>query len=70
MTSANKVYQKQGRTGMEGMTRGELAKRTSLSMATIRYYEDSGILPVPGRVANGYRIYSEDYLVKIPADKE
>ncbi|OKP85067.1 transcriptional regulator [Paenibacillus helianthi] len=50
---------------MEGMTRGELAQRTGLSMATIRYYEDSGILPVPGRLANGYRIYSEDYLVKI-----
>ncbi|OKP98868.1 MerR family transcriptional regulator [Paenibacillus sp. P46E] len=50
---------------MEGMTRGELAKRTGLSMATILYYEDSGILPVPGRLANGYRIYSEDYLVKI-----
>ncbi|WP_083609432.1 MerR family DNA-binding transcriptional regulator [Paenibacillus sp. P3E] len=55
---------------MEGMARGELAQRTGLSMATIRYYEDSGILPVPGRLANGYRIYSEDYLVKIPADKE
>ncbi|MGN7763138.1 MerR family DNA-binding transcriptional regulator [Paenibacillus sp. 22594] len=26
---------------------GELAKRTGLSMATIRYYEDSGILPSP-----------------------
>ncbi|WP_083606912.1 MerR family DNA-binding transcriptional regulator [Paenibacillus helianthi] len=55
---------------MEGMARGELAQRTGLSMATIRYYEDSGILPVPERLANGYRIYSEDYLVKIPADKE
>ncbi|AIQ16099.1 MULTISPECIES: MerR family transcriptional regulator [unclassified Paenibacillus] len=50
---------------MEGMTRGELAKLSGVSMATIRYYEDSGILPVPGRVANGYRIYTEDYLVKI-----
>lgn len=37
---------------MEGMTRGELAKRTGLSMAAIRYYEDSGVLPVPARIAN------------------
>ena len=34
---------------MEGMTRGELSKRTGLSMATIRYYENSGILPAPKR---------------------
>jgi MerR family copper efflux transcriptional regulator len=50
---------------MEGMTRGELAKQTGVSMATIRYYEDSGILPLPARIANGYRVYSEDYVVKI-----
>lgn len=50
---------------MDGMTRGELAKRTGVSMAAIRYYEDSGILPGPGRTANGYRIYTEDYLVKL-----
>lgn len=55
---------------MEGMTRGELAKRTGLSMATIRYYEDSGILPAPKRVANGYRIYTDDYLVKIKFIKD
>ncbi|WP_244281060.1 MerR family transcriptional regulator [Paenibacillus jilunlii] len=34
-------------------------------MATIRNYEDSGVLSVPARIANGYRIYTEDYLVKI-----
>lgn len=55
---------------MEGMTRGELAKRTGLSMATIRYYEDSGVLPAPLRVANGYRVYSDDYLVKIKFIKD
>ena len=55
---------------MEGMTRGELAKRTGLSTATIRYYEDCGILPVPDRTAKGYRIYSEDYLVKIKFIKD
>ncbi|WP_308424242.1 MerR family transcriptional regulator [Paenibacillus albidus] len=47
------------------MKRGELAKRTGISTATIRYYEDQGILPAPKRGENGYRVYSEDYLVKI-----
>ncbi|WP_251037508.1 MerR family transcriptional regulator [Paenibacillus albidus] len=47
------------------MKRGELARRTGISTATIRYYEDHGILPAPKRGENGYRVYSEDYLVKI-----
>ncbi|WP_339203913.1 MerR family transcriptional regulator [Paenibacillus sp. FSL K6-3182] len=55
---------------MEGMTRGELAKKTGLSMATIRYYEERGLLPAPRRVASGYRIYSDDYLVKIKFIKD
>lgn len=55
---------------MEGMTRGELARRAGLSAAAIRYYEDSGVLPVPGRTAKGYRIYSGDYLVKLKFIKD
>ncbi|MFK4304240.1 MerR family copper efflux transcriptional regulator [Paenibacillus sp. RC254] len=55
---------------MEGMTRGELSQRTGLSMATIRYYENSGVLPAPKRAANGYRIYTDDYLVKIKFIKD
>ena len=59
---------------MEGIygnhDRGELAKRTGVSMATLRYYEDSGILPAPGRSSNGYRVYTEDYLVKIKFIKD
>ncbi|MDQ0173614.1 MerR family transcriptional regulator [Paenibacillus tundrae] len=55
---------------MSTMTRGELAKRTGLSMATLRYYEDSGVLPAPIRASNGYRRYSEDYVVKIKFIKD
>ncbi|MFK4342063.1 MULTISPECIES: MerR family transcriptional regulator [unclassified Paenibacillus] len=55
---------------MEGMTRGELSQRTGLSMATIRYYENNGVLPAPKRAANGYRIYTDDYLVKIKFIKD
>ncbi|QOS81190.1 MerR family transcriptional regulator [Paenibacillus sp. JNUCC31] len=55
---------------MKTMTRGELAKCTGVSMATLRYYEDSGILPAPRRSSNGYRLYTEDYLVKIKFIKD
>ncbi|WP_441930974.1 MerR family transcriptional regulator [Paenibacillus sp. 2TAF8] len=55
---------------MQTMTRGQLAKKTGVSMATLRYYEDSGILPAPHRSSNGYRVYTEDYLVKVKFIKD
>ncbi|WP_394456949.1 MerR family transcriptional regulator [Leuconostoc suionicum] len=50
---------------MKQLTRGKLAKMTGLSAATIRYYEQCGLLPKPKRLANGYRVYDETYLPKI-----
>lgn len=55
---------------MHTMTRGQLAKKTGVSMATLRYYEDSGILPAPHRSPSGYRLYTEDYLVKVKFIKD
>ncbi|MCY9516931.1 MerR family transcriptional regulator [Paenibacillus apiarius] len=55
---------------MKTMTRSELAKRTGLKPETIRYYENEGVLPKPIRAANGYRTYTEDYLVKIKFIKD
>jgi DNA-binding transcriptional MerR regulator len=37
----------------------ELAQRTGLQEKTIRYYEEVGVLPLPKRLPNGYRIYDE-----------
>jgi len=37
---------------------GEVAERSGLSTATIRFYERRGLLPGPGRAANGYREYT------------
>src|SRR5262245_50077468 len=37
---------------------GEVAARSGLSTATIRFYEREGVLPKPDRKANGYREYS------------
>ena len=36
---------------------GDLAKATGVDIETIRYYEKAGLLPEPGREANGYRAY-------------
>lgn len=55
---------------IEKMTRGELATRTGISAAAIRYYEEQGILPAPPRTSNGYRMYTGDYLVKLKFIKD
>ncbi|WP_085493969.1 MerR family transcriptional regulator [Paenibacillus aquistagni] len=55
---------------MEKMTRGELATRTGISAAAIRYYEEQDILPAPLRTSNGYRMYTGDYLVKLKFIKD
>lgn len=39
---------------------GELAKLANTSAKTIRFYEDSGLLPPPARTASGYRDYGPD----------
>ncbi|MHB1583107.1 MAG: MerR family transcriptional regulator [Acidimicrobiales bacterium] len=42
------------------MTIGQLAARTGLSVRTLRFYADAGVLPVVGRTASGYRLFSPD----------
>lgn len=36
---------------------GDLAARAGLTTKTIRFYEDSGLLPAPPRTSGGYRDY-------------
>lgn len=42
-----------------GMTIGEAAVRTQCTPATIRYYEEIGLLRPVGRCANGRRAYAQ-----------
>jgi len=37
---------------------GEVAKRTSLSVDTIRFYEKRGLLPTPQRTTGRFRLYT------------
>ena len=37
----------------------ELSQATGVSAKTIRYYEESGVLPLPPRKPNGYRDYDQ-----------
>lgn len=38
---------------------GEVARRLGVDASTLRYYEEVGLLPNPGRTENGYRQYAE-----------
>ena len=40
-----------------GIQIGELSRRTSCNIETIRYYERIALLPPPARSAGGYRVY-------------
>jgi len=40
----------------------EVAERTGFSPATLRYYEQIGLVPEPERTASGYRVFSEEHL--------
>lgn len=39
---------------------GELADRTGVSVGTLRYYSDLGLLHLAKRGENGYRYYNQD----------
>ncbi len=54
--------------GMEGdtvYTIGELARRTGLSVRTIRFYSDAGVLPPTRRTDAGYRLYDADAAARL-----
>lgn len=44
---------------------GTLAKRTGTKVQTIRYYEQIGLLPEPGRTAGGQRRYGDAELDRL-----
>src|SRR5437870_5362514 len=44
---------------------GVLARRTGLTPSAVRYYEQLGLLPAPGRTASDYRSYGDDAVDRI-----
>ena len=47
------------------MTRGELAKCGQVNPETIRYYERSGLLPLPARSESNYRLFAPTAIQRI-----
>jgi DNA-binding transcriptional MerR regulator len=44
---------------------GELARRTSYAVQTVRYYEQIGLMPQPARTEGGQRRYSDDLVKRL-----
>ena len=53
------------RANKRAMSRGELARRASVSPETVRYYERIRPLAEPNRLLSGYRVYTEDTLARL-----
>lgn len=45
---------------MEATTIGQLAALSGLSVRTLRFYADAGVLPAASRSASGYRLFDAD----------
>ncbi|MET8528639.1 MerR family transcriptional regulator [Micromonospora sp. NPDC005172] len=52
-------------SGDERYTIGDLARRTGLSVKTIRYYADSGIVPPTDRSPAGYRLFDAEAVARL-----
>jgi DNA-binding transcriptional MerR regulator len=46
------------------MTIGQLAARTGVSVRTLRFYADTGVLPEAGRTESGYRLFGPDAVAR------
>lgn len=50
---------------MNRLTRGKLAGESGVNIATIRYYENFGLLPEPPRSNAGYRMFSPESVKRV-----
>ena len=49
----------------EHLSIGELSKQTGVKVVTIRYYEQTEVLPAPARTEGNYRTYSQEHVDRL-----
>jgi DNA-binding transcriptional MerR regulator len=49
---------------------GEVAERVGVSLRTVRYYEEQGLLAPKTRTAGGFRLYSDDQIERLELIKQ
>lgn len=52
---------------MNGSTQhiGEIAERVGLSLRTVRYYEEQGLITPQGRTEGGFRLYTDEHVERL-----
>jgi DNA-binding transcriptional MerR regulator len=51
--------------GLQHMQIGEVAQQTGLSLRTIRYYEEMGLVAPSARTAGGFRLYTDSDVARL-----
>lgn len=51
--------------GLQHMQIGEVAQQTGLSLRTIRYYEEMGLVAPSARSAGGFRLYTDSDVARL-----
>jgi DNA-binding transcriptional MerR regulator len=49
---------------------GEVAERVGLSLRTVRYYEEQGLLTPQTRTSGGFRLYSDEQVARLALIKQ
>jgi DNA-binding transcriptional MerR regulator len=62
-TRRERSARRASRTGVYQI--GEVAERVNLSLRTVRYYEEAGLLMPVGRTVGGFRLYDEDAIDRL-----
>lgn len=44
---------------------GEVAERSGLSLRTVRYYEEQGLIAPEGRTEGGFRLYTDEHVDRL-----
>lgn len=50
---------------MKQLKIGQVAKQSGISVETVRYYEQRGLIPEPDRLPSGYRVYPATILQRL-----
>jgi len=51
--------------GLQHMQIGEVSEQTGLSLRTIRYYEEVGLVTPSSRTPGGFRLYTETHVARL-----
>jgi MerR family copper efflux transcriptional regulator len=49
---------------------GEVAEQVGLSLRTVRYYEEMGLLSPEGRTGGGFRLYTDEHVERLALIKQ